>query len=165
MPRNISVTAMRAIFDQETEQAFVILMTITHPMLDDPIRVTNNAVDLISGGNTYIAYPFMVSLPNEQEDQIPSVRLTIDNVSRNLTEAVESISSAATVAFSVVRAAEADVIEAGPWTFKLRNVTYDAFSLEGTIDSEDILNEPFPAPIYNPETTPGLFSSVAESGS
>jgi hypothetical protein len=42
----------------------------------------------------------------------------------------------------------------------MREVTYDAFVVSGTLKFEDWLNEPSPAQAFTPTTTPGLFKGV-----
>lgn len=61
------------------------------------------------------------------------------------------------VTLSLVMASTPDTIEAGPFTFNLREVEYDAEFVSGNLLFEDILNEPFPADSFTPARFPGLF--------
>ncbi len=74
-----------------------VRLTISHPRLSVPIRVTDNDVDLVSGGDTYLACPFFLELPSDEEDRPPRARLRIDNVDRNQVRAVRLADSAPTV--------------------------------------------------------------------
>lgn len=160
--RAVTLTALEAILAPQTDQAFVFLLEIEHPNLSEPIRVTDNEANLVSNDELYLAFPFRIALPTDQEDQIPSVHIVIDNVDRRIAEAVESINTPADLTFRLVRAEDPDTIEAGPWSYKFRNISYDAFQVEATVTNEDILNEPFPKDIFSPATTPGIFSEVIE---
>ena len=42
----------------------------------------------MSGGDTYLACPFFLELPSDEEDRPPRARLRIDNVDRRQVRAV-----------------------------------------------------------------------------
>jgi hypothetical protein len=158
MPRTLSSTARRAIFAQETGEVFLLLLTIAHPQLAEPIRVVNNNEDVVSGGVTFQRFPFELALPPETEEAPPTVSLRIANADRQIVQAVRALAGdAMTVDVSVVLASSPDTIEAGPYRFTLRDVSYDAAIVEGTLRFEDVLNEPYPADSFTPARFPGLF--------
>ena len=66
--RTLSTAARRAIFEPETDEVFLVLLTITGVGLATPLRFVNNSSDVVSAGSTYLAYPFQISLPDERED-------------------------------------------------------------------------------------------------
>src|SRR5579885_2175455 len=88
--RALSLAARQAVNAQETGEVFLLLLTLDHDELAAPIRVVNNTVDIVSRGNTYIAYPFQLELPAEDADQISSVRLSIDNVDRTIVQSLRA---------------------------------------------------------------------------
>ena len=49
------------------------------------------------------------------------------------------------------------VVEAGPYWFMLRDITYDAMTISGEMAWEDVLNQEFPGDTLTPATAPGLF--------
>ena len=157
MARSLSTAARRAILAQETDEVFLILLTIDHADLDEPIRVCSDSRNLISRGEEYLAFPFSVSLPGEHDDQLSRVQLTIDNVDRRIVEAVRTITSAPTVALEVVLASDPDTVEAGPFDFTLRDVAYDALTVQGELSYEDLLNEAYPEGTFSPADFPGIF--------
>jgi len=155
--RNTSLTARQAINAQQTAEVFLLILTIDHADLTTPIRVVNNTENIDSRGDTYIAFPFQVNLPADRDDQISQVNLSIDNVDRQIVEAVRSLYSPADVALEVVLASSPDTLEAGPFDFKLKSANYNALTVEASLGYEDILNEPFPGDSFNPANYPGLF--------
>lgn len=159
MPRTLSNTARRALYAQETGEVFLLLLVISHPSLPAPIRVVNNSEDVVSGGFTYQRFPFELALPPESDEAPPTVTLRIANADRQIVQAVRSLAGEAmTVDLSVILASSPDTIEAGPYRFTLRDVSYDAAIVEGTLRFEDVLNEPFPADSFTPARFPGLFA-------
>jgi len=157
MSRIVSNSTRNAIYSQESGDAFIILLTIDHPSLAVPIRVSGDAVDTISRENNFIAFPFEITLPDDVENSSPRARLVIDNVDRQIVKTIREISSSADVLIEIVRAVEPNVVEAQFANFKLTNVTYDAFKVEGDLTIEDFTAEPFPAAIFSPSLFPGIF--------
>jgi len=142
---------------QETGEVFLFLIDLSHPDLVT-MRFVNNQVDVISGGNTYMAFPFELTIPDDREDEITRVQLAIDNIDRRVVEAIRSIDTPALFTLRVIRATEPDVAVAGPYTCTLRNVSYNALTVTGDLSPfEDMMNEPFPQHAFTPATAPGLF--------
>ncbi|MBI1215691.1 MAG: DUF1833 domain-containing protein [Alphaproteobacteria bacterium] len=157
MSRNLSTLARRAIYGAETGEVFLILLTISHAELAQPIRVCSDAVDIVSRDDTFAAFPFSLTLPDDDDNPSPQARLSIDNVDRQIVAAVRSISSAPGVLIEIIRAADPDTVEASFADFKLTDVTYDSHRVEGNLTIEDFTAEPFPAASFSPGLFPGLF--------
>lgn len=157
MARSLSLTARRAIYDQDTAEVFLILLTLSHPNWVAPVRVVHNTQNITSRGNEYLAFPFLINLPDDTAESVPEVTLTIDNVSREIVAQVRSISTSPDVTLEIVLASSPNTLEAGPFAFKLTRVTYNALTVEGVLSHEDILNEPFPGDSITPEHFPSAF--------
>lgn len=155
--RGLSATMVAALYGQETGEAFLVLLTIEHSSLASPIRVTSDSVNTVSNGNTFVPFPFEILLPNDPEDAVPTSRLRICNVSREITVALRTIPDAPTVKIQLVLASSPDTIEVEYSQFTLKSATYDASIVEGTLSGEDFLVEPYPSGSMNPEEFPGLF--------
>jgi hypothetical protein len=157
MSRSLSSAALQAIFAQETGEAVFFLVEIDHPDFVQPIRLVNNNENVISGGETYFAFPFDVSIPSEKSDELPSTQIRICNVDRQMIAALRALTTEPTVTLSVVLGSTPNTVEVGPFAFKLSNYSFDALSISGALGYEDILNEPFPSGAFNPAEWPGLF--------
>ena len=144
-------------FAQDTDEVWLVLITIDHDDLAQPIRVVNNTEDITSNGETFVGFPFDITLPDAREDAPPRARLVIDNVSREIAQAVRTITSAPTVTIEVVRAGDPDTVEQSWPFFKLRNVKWDVAQVSGDLTLEDFTREPYPAGIFSPASFPGLF--------
>ena len=133
-----------------------VLLKIDHADLSTPIRLVNNKVEIISNGETFNAFPFRISLPDNLEDAPPRAQLRIDNVSREIGEAIRSISTPADVTIQVVRQDDPDTIEASWPAMRLTNARYDALTVRGDLEFEDLTREPYPAHTFSPAEFPGL---------
>lgn len=157
MPRSVSQPTKQAIYDQETDEAFLVLLTLSHEDLASPIRVVNNGVDIVSNGDTFQGFPFDINLPSELEAEAPSAKITIDNVDQQMIVAIQSISSAPAIKLELVRSGDTDTIEAVFDNFKLTSIEYNAESISGTLTIEDFVLEPYPNALFSPANFPGLF--------
>ncbi len=146
-----------AAYLQETDDVFLVLLTITHDDIT-PIRVVNNNENITSDSNLFVAYPFEITLPDSTGDGTPSAQLVIDNVSREIAESIRNISTAPKVTISVIRAADPDTIEITFAPFTLRNVKWDMMKSSGDLSMEDIAIEPFPIGQFSPAQFQGLFA-------
>jgi hypothetical protein len=141
----------------ETGDVFLYLLALSHPTMDTMYFV-NNTVAIISDGVSYMAFPFDLNIPDDREDEITRIQLAIDNIDLRIVTAVRSIDTPAVFTLSIIRAAEPDVLIAGPFACTLRNVSYDALVVSGDLwPFEDISNEPYPQHAITPANFPGLF--------
>ena len=157
MSRSLSLAARHAVTAQETAEVFLILLAIDAPGMEAPIRVVNDRADVISRGFHFVAFPFEIDLPGEDPEAPPKVTLRIDNVDRRIVAALRELQGMATVTIEVIRAADPDEIEAGPFAMQLVKATYDALAVQADLAFEDTLNARFPAGSYTPADYPGLF--------
>jgi len=154
--RSLSLTARTAIFNQQTSEAFLLLLEMGHEDFDDPIRVVNQKLDVTSNGDVYTAFPFRISLPNEDE-QISKAHLVIDNVSREIIDEIRTIDTGLTAVLTVVLLSDPDTIEVGPFNLTLTNVIYNAMVIRGELNYENVLRQTYPKEDFNPINHPGLF--------
>jgi len=157
--RPLSLAARQAIFAQETAEVFLVLLTIAGVGIPLPLRFVNNGDDVVSRGNTYLAYPFQISLPDEREDSPAQVSLSIDNIDQGIVTAVRGLTEPPSITLEVVLASSPDTVEAGPFDFALRGVEYDAMRVQGTLAFEDFLGEGYPADSFDPTRFGGLFAA------
>lgn len=134
----------------------LILLTLDHDDLVEPLRVVNNKSDITSNGEVYTAFPFEIELPSDLEDAPPNARLRIDNVSREIGQTIRSISTPPSLTVQVVRGDAPDTVELEFSGMVLRNVRYDALTVQGDLEFEDLTREPFPAITFSPADFPGL---------
>lgn len=135
---------------------YLVLLTISHPDLPDPIRVVNNNESVTSESISYAAFPFEIALPESQENAPPRAELSISNVGREIGQAIRSIGSPPSVTIAVIRQETPDVVEALHVGMKLSGVSYDAQQVSGQLVREDFVTEPYPALTYSPAEFGGL---------
>lgn len=154
--RTLSTAALQSALDDYSTEVWLVLLEATHADLPDPIRVVRNYEDIESNGDTYVAFPFEIELPDQDAERPSQCKVTIDNVSREILTSLRSISSPADVAIRVVLASQPDTVEIEFTGLKLRNIQYDAGQITGELLFEDVATEPVSKDM-TPQWFPGLF--------
>lgn len=160
MPRSTSMAFVAAAAAQQTSEALLALVTISHPsIIGGPLRLVQDMQDLTSNGNLYTAFPFSVQLPDDSDDGVAQVKLTIDNVDQSIMVALRGLAPTEppTVQVDLVLSSQPNVVEASFPNMTLRNVTGDALTIEGELrmDEEDLST--FPQDSFTPQNFPGMF--------
>ena len=167
----VSLNFRQAFYAAETGRYPISLITIEHEDLTEIIRIssdpTQRLVDLttptdvvygtISRGETFIFYPVRLRLPNDTEDGLGDLSIEIDNVHRQFTEIIRTLTSPPTFKVEIVIDNALDVVEAQWPDFELVDVKYDATLITGTLKLETYEKEPFPSGMFTPTYFPGLF--------
>ena len=157
MGRSITLVSQQALYAQETEKVFLVLLTIDHDDFASPFRLVNNTEDVTSGGDLYVAFPFKLELPADSDNEPPEATLSIDNVDRQIVNLVRSISTSADVTIEIIRSDDPDVIEASFSNMKLKDVSYNAQTVSGRLVFERFDFEPYPAGRITPSDFSGVF--------
>ncbi len=166
--RDNSVLFREAVYRPETGEIPVVLITLDHASLPDPIRVsTDNGQTFeingrtvrgtISNGFQFVYCPVTISLPDDSEETISEASIEIDNVERSVLAAVRSIQSPPTITMQIVLASTPNIIEAQFLNFKLVSVDADPLTISGKLSLGNFLGEPYPGMSMNPSNFPGLF--------
>jgi hypothetical protein len=168
--RTLSDALKQAMFDQETDEVIVLLLTITHPGLSDIYRISSDNKDLLdeelqlrgttSRENDYNFLPMSASLPEEGDDASNTIQITLDNVSQELTEPLKSVVTPATVTAEVVLASAPDDVEVTFPDFELTSADVDAGSIKLSLTVDVMASEPYPADNFTPSAFGGLWATT-----
>lgn len=157
MPRPLSSTALQALFAQDTEQAFLLLVKFFSPQTSETYRCALNTEDVLSNGFNFVATYFEVSLPEISDAAPAGCQISVDNVDRRLVGMLRAITQPLQVTLQVVLSGTPDVVEMEYTDLILREATWDVSKIHGKLVSEDPLNQVFPGHLYEPRTFEGLF--------
>ena len=151
------VTFRQAAFANETDEVFLVLLTMSHDEFVQDFRFVNNMVDIYSRNMRFIAYAFEITLPDQVEDRPPRASIRVDNVDRRIIEGVRSVSSAIGIKIEVIMASAPDDPEITFSGFQLGSVEADAFTVNGELVLDDLTVEPYPAGAFTPAGFAGMF--------
>ena len=158
MARSIPTISLRALLAQETDELFLMLATLTHPLWVQPVYVCSNVLPVISNGRYFLGWRFDIQIPSDSGTELPSAQAVIDNVDPIIGQQILAIagSSPIKVTIEIIRYSDPDTIDVAYASMKLRNIKVDDSAITGNLTYEDILSEPLTATI-SPSTIPGVF--------
>lgn len=156
--RQVSPKALQAMFAQQTAELFLMCLAIDHPTFTDPILLVYDTVPLVRSTGTYQPFAFQCALPDQTDDQLPQVKVTIENTDLSVAQAIRQLTGLPAVTLDVVLASQPDTIEAGPFYFAMTDIQVNASTITGTLSyEEDIFAQQVPGQQYLPTNSPGMF--------
>ncbi|MBU3262058.1 DUF1833 domain-containing protein [Roseovarius sp. PS-C2] len=155
--RVFSPVFLNAIHAQESGEVLLPLMRLSHTDWATDLRFVPDWQEITHGGEVYSPYAFEVSLPDDEDQGIPVLRWTADNVSQELIVQLRQVRGPISAYVVWVLASQPDTIEVGPLDLEIQAAEYDAQTISGTMGIEPILEEQFGYLEMTPSTAPGLF--------
>jgi hypothetical protein len=152
-----SQAAIQAANASQTEIAFLYLLTISEADGSNPLYLVNNTENVYSNGKTFVPYPFNLVLGADDGERLPTVTITIDNVSGELTEYIRGMAEPPQIMVELVTTADPNIIEKRLDFLRLRTVTYDALTVSGQLENVNVLTGRFPESSYSPVEFPALY--------
>lgn len=141
----------------QTAEVFLVLLTIAADGFALG-RFVNNNEDVVSRGETFLAFPFELAMPTDDDERVPEATLRIDNIAGEVLDALRGLDTAPEVVLEMVRAADPDEILLAVPFLRLRQVSIDAAVLTGKLAIDNVLFQQYPADDYTPAEWRGLFS-------
>lgn len=165
--RVLSLNFRQELFGQESGEVPILLVTITHPELAEPIYLSTDPTERFSTDPLmyrtrsreidFLYAGIDVTLPDEQDKSPPASKLTIANVTRGLIPLARSVSTPPAVKIEVVLASDPDTVEMTWPAMDMTNLTYDASFLTFDLTIDALVTEPYPSGTFSPASFPGLF--------
>jgi len=156
----MTLTSDRAVeqaIAQHADEAFLVLLTISHDTLKEPFRFVRNRTRVVSRGNEFLASHFEIELPGDS-DEVPKAVITVANVDRRIGQTLQSLVTPPKCLIELVLSSTPDIVERAWDQFELLEVTWDAFTVQGTLTRRTYWDEPWPFIRVTPARFPGLFA-------
>jgi hypothetical protein len=153
----LSPVFLQAMHGQESAEVLLPLIKLSHASWANDIRMVPDWQELTHGGEVYSPFAFEVSLPDDEDEGIPVLRWSADNVSQELVVQVRKVTGPIAAQVVWVLASQPDSIEVGPFNLEIQAVEYDAEKISGTMGVEPVLEEQFGYLTMTPKMAPGLF--------
>lgn len=169
MSRSLSLDLLNAMYAERTGEVVICLLEINHPSFDAPYYLSSNATErvsvapltykTVSNGIDYIYCPFSIQPPDDNEEQAPTTRFSVENVTRLIVGEIRSLDprlGRATATIKLVTASDPDFIEVEYPEFDIYHAGFNenAVVIEARIDA--LMDIPYPAHTFNPAWFPGL---------
>lgn len=155
MSNELSNELKAQIFAQESADPFLTLVTLTGPGF--VYRLVNNSKDIISGGQTFQAFPMKVRLPADDGDSAREFQIEFDNASLLLIVALRSQTAPIECQIDMILASMPDVIQMTVEDLLIRSVVYDKNKVSAKIVLDNFLTVAMTSERYTPLSYPGMF--------
>lgn len=168
MSRPIDAEVKAELEAPETPDALLAFVTITHPLLPQPIRAVSDVLDYVVDGATYVGLPFDFA-PLTDGEGPPMTELRIQNVDARIGRALLALNDRAQVSLEIRSSADFDLSQE-PRTelpggsviyafsgFDLIDVTGTVAEISGRVMLRDYSQEPWPGLRCTQSRLPGLF--------
>ena len=156
MSNQLSPALLAQLYAQESDVPFLMLVTLTHPSFST-IRLVNNSEDIVSNGETFIAFPMRIRLPMDDGESTREVSIEFDNVSLALIDELRTVTSPIDVKIDMILSSNPDDIQISLDELKMRNVTYNKQVVSARLYLDSFLNVELTSERYSPKLYPGLF--------
>lgn len=154
---NLSPELIAQLYAQESGDPFLTLITLNHPTFTSPIRLVNNSVNIVSRGNTFLAFPMKIRLPADDGETSREFQLEMDNVSLQLIESVRSITTSMDMTLEMILASIPDEVQISIDELKVHTITYNKTKIVAKVALDNFLNVEMTSERYGPQNFPGLF--------
>ncbi len=134
----------------------LLLLTLNHIQLSDPIRVAASDSDVVSRGLTFFGWPMQPRLPT-QGSNAKRGGIIIQNVDPRIGRLVRGLKGDISVLFEYVSRDVPDEVETDFGGLFLRNVEVNDFTIQGDVVGYGVDPQNWPRAGATPLTTPGLY--------
>ncbi len=141
---------------QFVEDLGLLLVTLTHADLLEPVRVASNLTDVVSRGQTFVAWPLMPRLPSSGETAKRG-GLRIANVDRAIGRTVLSLKGRIACSFEIVSRADPDDVLYDHHGLYLTGIRTEGPWIVADAVGQGSHGKAFPKSSANPEVAPGTF--------
>lgn len=157
MRPDISNAFLAAAKAQESGETFVILVTLEHEDLPEPIRLNNAGANLTSRGLPFLASFMQPTILDDDPDRAPRAQLLVSNIDRTMIAALRSTINPCRVTLEMVKASALDYVEFRMTNLEMRTVSYDALLIQGDLTPVRLRARNAVEYRITPNYFPGLF--------
>lgn len=155
MSNELSNELKAQIFAQQSEDPFLTLVTLTGPSFT--FRLVNNSKNIISNGQTFMAFPMKVRLPVDDGESARDFQIEFDNASLLLISSLRSVTSPINCQIDMILASMPDVIQMSVTDLLIRSIVYDKSRVSAKIVLDNFLAVAMTSERYTPIAYPGMF--------
>ena len=153
----LTAQMLTEIYGQQSGDAFLTLLTITHDTLPTPIRLVNNTEQIISNGQTYSAFPFKIVLPVDDGESLREVALELDNTSLELINLLRTVTDPLDVNLKMILASIPNDTQYELGELKIGSITFDKSNITAKLYQDNFMSSGLTSERYTPQNFPGLF--------
>lgn len=152
--RDFSSDFVSEIQAQQTGEVFLTLLELSYDGAST-LYFVNNQTDVTYGTQTYTAFPFIFTMPQES-DSVQSTTLTLDNVDRSIALFVLAAGNTNIAVVARLYHASTSTVEMSQ-SFILTKATITRNTVSGQLSYVDYRYDAFPSLKKTPSKFPGIY--------
>ncbi|MFO1126382.1 MAG: hypothetical protein U1E25_14635 [Methylocystis sp.] len=147
------MTIRQSMYAEHSEECEVALVTITHPSLAVPVRLSSDPTERLSvdplrygtrsGGNEFEFVNLSAIVPDDRKGTPPRVALILENVGFDVIEVAQSFTNIATAAIDLVLASAPNLVIQSYRGLRIVRCSFDEASATFDLSREPFVSEPF----------------------
>jgi Domain of unknown function (DUF1833) len=145
------------LYSQQSDDVFLILLTLSHPTFASDIRLVNNSTDIVSRGDTFTAFPFKIRLPVDDGESNREVSIEFDNVSLELLDELRTVTTSIEVNIEMILNSLPDEVQISLGELKIQTVSYNKQTVSARLFLDSFLTTELNSEVYSPSVYPGIF--------
>jgi len=158
MSNVLSSEMLAQIFSQESNDPYLVLVTLSHPSFAEDFTLVNNAVNIISRGIEFKAFPMKITMPVDDGESGRNVVMEFDNVSLELIGALRTVvNEQINVKLEMILASIPDIVQMSLTELKIVDIRYDRSKIFATLAIDTFMMSALTSERYTPNNFPGLF--------
>lgn len=155
--RHMTPAATSSANQHNTSEVWLSMLVLSHENWEDEVRLVRNNESITHQGEEYIAYPFDISLPNEESGTASVMEWVAANASQEVLAELRATSGPINAKSFWILASDPDSVVLGPYDLEMRSFTYNESRVTGNMQIEPILDAVFGHRAMNNTNAPALF--------
>lgn len=157
MSNTLSPQLLAQLFSRQSDDPFLILLTLSHETFATDFRLVNNSVNVVSRGETYLAFPFQITLPIDDGETAREFAIQFDNVSLFILDGIRTATTPIRVNIEMILASIPDAVQFSFGEAEIRTISYNQSTVQANLYLDSFLNTEMTSETYKPTNFPGLF--------
>lgn len=156
MANQLSPELLAQLFAQESNDPFLILLTLSHDSFGQ-IRLVNNSENITSRGQVFQAYPMNIRLPVDDGETARNFVIEFDNVALELIEEIRTVTDDIGVKLEMILASIPDEVQMVQDELTIQSLGYNLYKITAQVILDNFLGTEMTSERYGPTNFPGLF--------
>ena len=157
MPNDLKLSLISQMLRPNSPDAFLTLMTMSHPAWAETIRLVDNSSNIISRGQAFTAFPFKITLPPDDGETAREATVVIDNTSLDIIRKLREVTDEVAVKLEMIISSMPDEVQIAVEDLAIRNISYNTDTITARLAMDNFLQTEMTSEKYTPARFRGIF--------
>lgn len=157
MPNDLNQSLINQMLRPNSPDAFLTLVTMTHPVWPEPIRLVDNSSNVLSRGQVFTAFPFKITLPADDGETAREATIILDNTSLEIIAKLRQVTNEISVKLEMIISSIPNEVQIAVEDLSIRNISYNANTISARLAMDNFLQTEMTSEKYTPAKFRGIF--------